>query len=37
MENASREYSYDKIKKMIGAQKEKSDWEFIFFSATFIR
>ncbi len=33
MENASREYSYDKMKKMIEMQKEKSDWEFIFLGA----
>lgn len=33
MENASREYSYDKIKKMIDRQKEKFGWEFIFLGA----
>ena len=33
MENASREYDYDKIKKMIGHQKEKYGWEFIFIGA----
>ena len=33
MENASREYSYDKIKAMIGQQKEKYGWEFIFIGA----
>jgi len=30
MENASREYSYHQIKKMIDRQKEKYGWEFIF-------
>ena len=33
MENASSEYSYDKIKKMISRQKEKYEWEFIFLGA----
>ena len=33
MENASSEYSYDKIKKMIDRQKEKYGWEFIFLGA----
>ena len=33
MENASSEYSYDKIKKMIDRQKEKYAWEFIFLGA----
>lgn len=33
MENASREYSYKKIKKMIEHQKEKKNWEFIFLGA----
>lgn len=33
MENASREYSYDKLKKMIDHQKEKYDWEFLFLGA----
>jgi len=33
MENASVEYSYDKIKKMINRQKEKYGWEFIFLGA----
>jgi len=32
-ENASREYSYDKIKKMIEYQKTKYGWEFIFLGA----
>lgn len=33
MENASREYRYDKIKAMIERQKEKYDWEFLFIGA----
>jgi hypothetical protein len=33
MENASREYSYDNIKKMITRQTEKYGWEFIFLGA----
>ena len=33
MENASREFSYDKIKELIKQQKEKHDWEFIFLGA----
>ena len=33
MENASRKYSYDKIKSMIEEQKEKYSWEFIFLGA----
>lgn len=33
MENASVEYSYKKIKKMIEYQKEKYGWEFIFLGA----
>lgn len=33
MENASREYSYEKIKEMIEGQKAKYDWEFIFLGA----
>lgn len=32
-ENASREYSADRIKKRIGHQKEKYGWEFIFIGA----
>ena len=32
MENSSREYSSDKVKKMIGKKKEKG-WEFIFLGA----
>jgi uncharacterized protein YegL len=33
MENASREFSPDKIKKMIKHQKEKYGWDFIFLGA----
>ncbi|MBL5793019.1 hypothetical protein B5V88_12865 [Heyndrickxia sporothermodurans] len=33
MENASKEYTTDQIKKMIQHQKEKYDWEFIFLGA----
>lgn len=33
MENASHEFNYDSIKKMIGDQKEKYGWEFIFLGA----
>lgn len=33
MENASREYTYEKIKGMIERQKEKYCWEFIFLGA----
>ena len=33
MENASREFDYDKIKVMIERQKEKHGWEFIFLGA----
>lgn len=33
MENASREYTYEKIKKMVEYQKEKYEWEFIFLGA----
>ena len=33
MENASRIYSSDKVKKMIERQKEKHGWEFIFIGA----
>jgi hypothetical protein len=32
-ENSSREYSFDKINKMISYQKEKYGWEFIFLGA----
>jgi hypothetical protein len=33
MENASREYTYEKIRAMIEHQKEKYGWEFIFLGA----
>lgn len=33
MENASTEYSYGKVKKMIENQKKKNNWEFIFLGA----
>ena len=33
MENASREFSYDRIKAMIERQKSKHGWEFIFLGA----
>ena len=33
MENASRKYSADKVKKMIENQKEKYGWEFLFLGA----
>ena len=33
MENASKEYSYDKVKKMVEKQKKKHNWEFIFLGA----
>ena len=33
MENASREFTYDKIKTMIEHQKSKYNWEFIFLGA----
>ena len=33
MENASIEYSYDQIKRMIDRQKERYGWEFIFLGA----
>ena len=33
MENASREFDYDKIKSMIENQKSKYGWEFIFLGA----
>ena len=34
MENASRRYDSEKIKKMIERQKEKYGWEFLFLGAT---
>lgn len=33
MENASRKYSYDRVKAMIRRQKEKYGWEFLFLGA----
>ena len=33
MENASRRYSYDKVKEMITQQQEKYGWEFLFLGA----
>lgn len=33
MENASRHYSYEKVKKMVERQKEKYGWEFLFLGA----
>lgn len=33
MENASRRYSSDEVKRMIERQKEKYDWEFLFIGA----
>ena len=33
MENASRKYSYDRLKDMIERQKEKYGWEFLFLGA----
>lgn len=33
MENASREYNYNQIKKMVEQQKEEFGWEFIFLGA----
>ena len=33
MENASRRYSYDKVKAMIQQQKERYGWEFLFLGA----
>jgi len=32
-ENASRRYTYDRVKTMIQQQKEKYDWEFLFLGA----
>lgn len=32
-ENSSKEYSYEKIKKMITHQKEKYNWQFLFLGA----
>ena len=33
MENASCEYSYDRVKQMVERQKEKYGWEFLFLGA----
>lgn len=33
MENASREYSYDWVRRMIEHEKEKYGWEFLFLGA----
>ena len=33
LENASREYSYDRVKEMVERQKEKYGWEFLFLGA----
>ncbi len=33
MENASREYSYSKVKKMIEQVREENGWEFMFLGA----
>ena len=33
MENASRRYTYDKVRAMIQRQKEKYSWEFLFLGA----
>ena len=33
MENASRKYSYDRLKGMIQRQKDKYGWEFLFLGA----
>ena len=33
MENASREYTYDKVKQMIKKETEKYGWEFLFLGA----
>ena len=33
MENASREFTHEKVKKLISLQEEKQQWEFIFIGA----
>ena len=33
LENASREFSYDKIKKLLTKKQEKDGWEFLFLGA----
>ena len=36
MENASRRYDSEKVKKMIERQKEKYGWEFLFLGANIV-
>lgn len=33
LENASRKYSYEEVKKMVEHEKEKYGWEFLFLGA----
>ncbi len=33
MENASRQYSYDKVRRMVEHEQEKYGWEFLFLGA----
>ena len=33
MENSSKRYSYDEVKRMVERQKEKYGWEFLFLGA----
>lgn len=33
MENASRRYTYDEVKRMIERQRKEHDWEFLFLGA----
>ena len=33
MENASKKYSFDKVKKMVEKKKKKNHWEFVFLGA----
>ncbi len=33
MENSSREYTYDRIKRLIKTKKERDSWEFLFLGA----
>ena len=33
MENASRSYSYDEVRRMVKRQQEESGWEFLFLGA----
>ena len=33
MENSSREYSYERVKQLIGHEQEKYGWEFLFLGA----